>query len=154
MTTSCEKCYFSRENVGGRKDSPGFPEDKQNFALLLREMRAVYDAHGLILTAAVAAGKNTVDKAYDVPTMAETLDLINVMTYDYHGWFENHTYTGHNSPLYAMPDELDETSPGYLMNTDFSIKYWLDLGARPEQIVLGVGAYGRGFLLKVQILTN
>jgi GH18 family chitinase len=25
-------------------------------------------------------------KAYDVPTLAETLDYINLMSYDYHGW--------------------------------------------------------------------
>ena len=73
-------------SLGGRDDSPGFPIDKENFANLLREMRPRFDELGLILTAAVAAGKNTIDQAYDVPTMAETLDLINVMTYDYHGW--------------------------------------------------------------------
>ncbi len=33
------------------------------------------------------------------------------------------------------------------MNTNFSINYWLELGARPSQLVLGVGTYGRGFNL-------
>jgi hypothetical protein len=28
---------------GGREDSPGFPEDKENHAKLLREMRAEFD---------------------------------------------------------------------------------------------------------------
>ena len=72
--------------LGGRADSPGKPEDKENFAQLLREMRPVFDGHGLLLTAAVSAGKNTIDKAYEVPTMSQTLDFINVMTYDFHGW--------------------------------------------------------------------
>ena len=62
------------------------PEDKSNFARLLKEMRPVFDDHGLLITAAVSAGKNTVDKAYDVPTMSETLDFINIMSYDFHGW--------------------------------------------------------------------
>ena len=62
------------------------PEDKVNFARLLTEMRPVFDEHGLLITAAVSAGKNTVDKAYDVPTMSETLDFINIMSYDFHGW--------------------------------------------------------------------
>ena len=49
-------------------------------------MRAEFDKKGLLLTAAVSAGKKTIDKAYDVPVMSETLDFINVMTYDFHGW--------------------------------------------------------------------
>ncbi len=73
--------------AGGRgDDEPGLPEDKENFALLLREMRAEFDRHGLLMTAAVAASKYTIDLGYDVPAMAETLDLINLMSYDYHGW--------------------------------------------------------------------
>ena len=26
--------------------------------------------------------------------MSELLDYINLMTYDYHGWFPKHTFTG------------------------------------------------------------
>ena len=62
------------------------PDDKANFVHLLREMRVEFDKKGLLLTAAVSAGKKTIDKAYDVPVMSETLDFINVMTYDFHGW--------------------------------------------------------------------
>ena len=50
-------------------------------------MRAEFDKHGFLLTAAVSAGFKTIDKAYDVPTLAETLDFINLMSYDYHGWY-------------------------------------------------------------------
>ena len=39
-------------------------------------MRAVYDAEGLMMTAAVSAGYLTIDVAYDIPAMAETLDFI------------------------------------------------------------------------------
>ena len=39
-------------------------------------MRAVYDAEGLMMTAAVSAGYLTIDIAYDIPAMAETLDYI------------------------------------------------------------------------------
>lgn len=80
----CHSTYFLHS--GGREDSPGKPEDKANFASLLKEMKPVFDKHGLLLTAAVSAGKNTIDAAYDVPVMSQTLDFINVMTYDFHGW--------------------------------------------------------------------
>ena len=46
-----------------------------------------------------------------------------------------------------MPDELNPDSPGYQLNANFSMNYWLSLGARKEQLVMGVGAYGRGFQL-------
>ena len=82
---SISSCFFLLKK-GGREDSPGSVEDKANFASLLREMRPVFDQHGLLITAAVSAGKNTIDKAYDVPTMSQTLDYINVMSYDFHGW--------------------------------------------------------------------
>lgn len=39
-----------------------------------------------MMTAAVSASHDTINYAYDVPTMTETLDFINLMTYDYHGW--------------------------------------------------------------------
>ena len=52
-------------------------------------MRTLFDEHGLMLTAAVSAGKATIDKAYDVPVMAQTLDYINLMSYDFHGWYIN-----------------------------------------------------------------
>ena len=76
---------------GGRADSPGFPEDKENHAQLLREMRSEFDKHNLMITAAVSASYSTIDYGYDVATMAETLDFINLMSYDYHGWYDQRT---------------------------------------------------------------
>ena len=61
--------------------------------------------------------------------------------------WDDHTYTGHNSPLYSIPEELDPLHPGYLRNTNFSMHYWNQLGARKDQLLLGMAAYGRGFML-------
>uniref|UniRef100_A0A4W5LYV1 GH18 domain-containing protein n=1 Tax=Hucho hucho TaxID=62062 RepID=A0A4W5LYV1_9TELE len=52
----------------------------------------------LMLTAAVSAGKGTIDAGYEIAEIAKSLDFINVMTYDFHGTWEQ--FTGHNSPLY------------------------------------------------------
>ena len=45
-----------------------------------------------------------------------------------------------------MPGEMDDPEhPGYGLNMNYSVNYWIDGGARPEQLLLGMGAYGRGF---------
>ena len=55
------------------------------------------------MSAAVSAGKTTIDKAYDVPVLGEHLDFINVMTYDIHGYWDHKT--GHHAPLFQHADD-------------------------------------------------
>ena len=38
---------------------------------LLRELKAAFTPYGLMLTAAVSAGKSIIDTAYDVPAMSQ-----------------------------------------------------------------------------------
>lgn len=77
---------------------------QDNFVILLAELKEALSAEGMLLTAAVSAGKGTIDPAYNIPEMSKSLDLINVMTYDMHGAWDD--YTHHQSGLYAHP--LDE----------------------------------------------
>ncbi|XP_027225091.2 chitinase-3-like protein 1 [Penaeus vannamei] len=123
----------------------GNPEDYDNFVILLAELKAALSAEGMILTAAVSAGKGTIDPAYNIPEMSKSLDLINVMTYDMHGAWDD--YTHHQSGLYAHP--LDEGDNLYF-NVDFAIRYWIEKGARPDQMALGIPLYGRCWTLASQ----
>lgn len=132
----------------GSRDSP--PEDKQYFTFLVAELRAAYNDEGaqtgrapLLLTAAVAAGKENIDNGYEVPQLAQNLDFFNVMTYDFNGAWD--TVTGHNSPLYARADELGTDRE--MLNIDWAARYWADLGAPRDKIMLGMATYGRGFQL-------
>lgn len=120
----------------------GKPEDKQNFVALLKDLREAFGTR-LLLTAAVSAGKGTIDTAYDIPQVSRYLDFINLMTYDFHGAWE--TFTGHNSPLYALPTETPEQQ---ILNMNYSVNYWISKGAPREKIILGMGLYGRGFTLQ------
>lgn len=43
---------------------------QENFISMITELKAAFQPHGLMLTAAVSAGKTTIDTAYDVPTMS------------------------------------------------------------------------------------
>lgn len=121
----------------------GVDADKANFVELLKELSQEFKPYGLLLTAAVAAGKHFMDKAYDVPQVSRYLDLIHVMAYDFHGGWEKKT--GHHAPLYSRPEEpADE----YILNLNFSVNYWISQGAAREKMVLGMGLYGRAFTLQ------
>nr|CAD7602442.1 unnamed protein product [Timema genevievae] len=99
---------------------------------------------GLLLSAAVGASILTVDTSYDVPSVAKHLDMINVMTYDFHGSWD--TITGENAPMYADSSETTELARG--LNVDTCIQNWLAKGAPASKINLGMGTYGRSFTLQ------
>ncbi|XP_038579036.1 acidic mammalian chitinase-like [Micropterus salmoides] len=80
-------------------------QDNQRFTLLCKELKEAFVAEGtktnhdrLIITASVSAEKSTIDSSYEVAQIAMYLDFINVLTFDFHGPWEN--VTGHHSPLY------------------------------------------------------
>ncbi|CAG0892416.1 unnamed protein product [Darwinula stevensoni] len=131
-------------NRGGNSaDKVCFQDVQANFVQLLRDLKAAFMPYGWLLTAAVSAGKGTIDTAYDVPAMSQTLDYINVMVYDMHGAWES--YTHHNAPLFAHP--LDQSRGNTYFNANCSMRYWLSLGAPKEKLVMGMPIYGRGFTL-------
>ncbi|XP_011688020.1 PREDICTED: chitinase-3-like protein 1 [Wasmannia auropunctata] len=120
----------------------GKPEDIQNYISLLKELRAEFDKHGLILSAAVAAAETSASLSYDIAAMSKYLHFINIMAYDLHGAWEK--TTGHNAPLYPRKDE---SGNDLKLNVDASVRYWLDNGCPPEKLILGVPFYGRAFTL-------
>ena len=63
----------------------GKPSDKNNFILLAKELKEAFLEDKFLLSAAIGAGKSTIDISYDVPGMYKYLDFVNVMCYDYHG---------------------------------------------------------------------
>eukprot|EP00106_Octopus_bimaculoides_P005001 XP_014772443.1 PREDICTED: acidic mammalian chitinase-like [Octopus bimaculoides] len=125
------------------------PEDKNRFSMLIKEARQAFEAEAkrsgkdrLLLISAVPTAKYAVDSGYDVATLSKYFDFFVVMTYDFHGTWES--FTGHNSPLFVRADEqaLQRTR-----NTEWTIDYWIHLGAAPEKLNIGLPTYGRGFTL-------
>lgn len=123
------------------------PQDVANYITMLRILKEMFQAENpgspLLLAAAVGVGKPTVDVAYDIPSMNLYLDLINLMTYDLHGGWE--LWTGCNAPLYHTPDEAERD--GYPITVAWAIDYWLELGADPKLLTVGLAMYGRGWKL-------
>ena len=70
----------------------------------------------LLLTAAVAAGKPTFDKAYEVSKLGPLLDILNLMTYDLHGNWD--PVTGHHTSMV-----IDDKLP-----VPFAAQYWFYKG--------------------------
>ena len=98
----------------------GIPEDKDNFILLIKDLKAAFQPHGYLLTAAIGAAVPTIDTSYDVPLMYKYLDLVHVMCYDYHGKWDKKT--GHNAPLYSRPQD---TGKDVFLNVEATVKHLL-----------------------------
>lgn len=124
----------------GRLDSVAAQEDKQNFVLLLSEVKRVLTPAGFLLTVAVGATSPRGEISYDIPGVAANVDFINLMTYDLHGSWDSQT--GINAPLYAGSDFNQQS------NADACVKYWLSKGCPKEKLVLGIPTYGRTFALQ------
>ncbi|XP_042240537.1 probable chitinase 2 [Homarus americanus] len=120
----------------------GMPQDKENFVTLLGELAEALHAEGMILTAAVGAGKYTIDESYDVPGIAEHVDILNLMTYDLHGDWDN--FVHHQSGLYPYRDDYGEMK---YLNDDYAVKYWIKKGMPSNKIAMGVPLYGRCWTL-------
>ncbi|CAG2250392.1 E3.2.1.14 [Mytilus edulis] len=126
----------------GSRGSP--PEDKYRFTTLVKTLRSKYDNEELtsgrsrlLLTAAVSAGRTTVESAYEIDKISLYLDFINLMTYDFVEVYN--TVTSHHSPY--------NDSAVFGFNVDYAVKMWLDGGAPKEKLIMGFPTYGRSFTL-------
>ena len=99
----------------------GKPKDRENYAKLVQELREEFqrehDKTGrprLLLTMAVPAGFEYIEKGYDVPKLNKYLDWFNLLSYDYHSAYE--PSVNHHAPLYPIEEENE-----YSYDTDLNI---------------------------------
>jgi chitinase len=133
-------------------DGEARPDDYVNYIRFLQILKQEFEHEAenandgrerLLLTVAVGVGKDTVDESYDIAEMNEVLDLISLMTYDMHGAWA--TATNFNAPLHATSSDIE--LKGYPLSVEWAVDYWLEKGASPDKLVLGLGTYGRGWTL-------
>jgi chitinase len=117
------------------------PEDKENYTLLLKELRLRFNREGrrlhrhLYTSIATGSERNFLEHT-EMDKVQLYVDSINLMTYDMYG---NDKNTGHHSPLYEHPDDPKHVS------SNKSVHNYLEAGVKPNKIVLGVPFYGKGW---------
>jgi chitinase len=127
---------------GGMEGNIERPADKENFTLLLAELRRKLDAQGAVdhrhyLLAIAASARLGEIANVEIGRITPLLDFINVMTYDYHSGSK---LTGFNSPLYAAKEDPTPT-----LNVDVTMRAFLDAGVPADKLLVGIPFYGRGY---------
>ncbi|MEE2830649.1 MAG: glycoside hydrolase family 18 protein, partial [Myxococcota bacterium] len=131
---------------GGLPSNGTSPDDRENYTLLLQEIRnqlnaaEITDGKDYLLTIASTASPNYIPNL-EPAQLALVLDWINVMTYDFHGAWEQQT--GLHAPLYSVPG--DPSTLAAELTVDAAITTFLAAGVPAEQLVVGVPFYGRGW---------
>lgn len=120
---------------------PGFERLTRRFRKGLDEIGAA-KGRGMLLTMAVSANPGTL-RWLDRDLLVETMDWLNVMTYDMAGpWLP---YAGHNSPLFGS----SKAPGGRRHSVEAAMMYLVkERGMPPDRLAVGIPLYGRGFAVK------
>lgn len=116
-------------------------EDKQNFTLLLKELRQAFHEESsqshkkLYLTIAAEAADDYLQHT-DMSQVQSYVDTVNLMAYDYYMPGPDHI-TGNLAPLFASPADPKHAS------AEASVQAYEKAGVPAEKIALGVPFYGR-----------
>jgi chitinase len=126
-------CY----SVAGIASSPS---DKDNFTLMLKELRTGLDRQGQSdgrhyrLTIAAGADQYYIDGTR-MDQVEQYLDWVQLMTYDMRGGFQ--TLTGHHTNLFTPTGDLFRPS------VDACVRMFTAAGVPREKLVIGAAFYSR-----------
>jgi chitinase len=127
----------------GYPEHKGTPVDSRHFTLLLSALRDSLDALGsgtgrrYRLTAALPAGGENLGRIA-VADIVPILDRLNIMTYDYYGYWD--PSANHNSPLFPAAGSDSSRC------IDASYKWFHDqLGVPSSKLNIGIPFYGKAY---------
>ena len=123
--------YPGEARTAGGEGNPVLGDDRANYTLLLREMRAALDGRfgkgAKQLTVCAASAVNTLRKQ-DYAALFPYVNRINLMTYDMTGAYA--ARTGHHSALFGA------------VSADTAVKYLMAQGVPAAKICIGSPLYG------------
>ncbi|KAL7716189.1 Chitotriosidase-1 [Entamoeba marina] len=131
----------------GHPDMGGREVDTISFTSLLKEFREAIELEAqsgktkLLLTIAAPAGPKNI-KNLELKEIHKYLDWINLMTYDLHGAWEN--VTGSHTALFSEDG----------LSVNDAVTSYLNSGIPSSKLMMGMGHYGRGWTLKLNISTS
>lgn len=106
--------------------------------MLLLEMRKEFENFNFTIMLSAGASVEHYYHSYHVQQMQGHVDLINLLTYDYHGpWEENHQCDGN-------PMALSHSS---IVDVKATVNLWLGLGADTSKLLISIPAFGRSYKL-------
>jgi chitinase len=135
----------------------GTPADKHNFTLLLQTLRLALAMQGArdgapghpnhyLLTIDGPAGYDKIANL-EPAAIAQTVDWINLLTYDYHGSWE--TTTNFLAPICEPLSDPDRNPPptgtGGKYNIDYTVRDYEGAGVPASKMVLGEPFYARSW---------
>jgi chitinase len=124
--------------------------DRHNATLLLQEFRSRLDDLGrqtgrhYLLTAALPGGDLHSSGSFELPQVANTVDWINLMAYDFHG--PSDPVTDFSSPFGINPSDPAPHGNLPFWNVSGTVAYYLAAGVPADQLVLGVPFYGKQYI--------
>ena len=133
---------------GGPAELIHRPEDRRNATLLTQELRRRLGPDKL-LTAALPAGRlqsagpYEPSASYELAALADLLDFVNLMTYDFGTGFS--PVATFNAPLAEVEQDPLEPDLRRWNNVTGAVDYYERHGVPRDKLVLGVPFYGRGF---------
>ncbi len=132
---------------GGHPGNVYRPEDRENYTLLLAELRGQLSAAGDYLLTIAAPASPLVIPNIEVELIHPYLDWINIMTYDFHGpWggdFDE--VTNFNAPLHPASDDPTPEPAHSAFNLAAAVETYLVLGVPRAKLNPGLAFYGRGY---------
>jgi len=116
------------------------PEDKQNYTLLMKELRERFDkmqkqTHRHLLITVATGGESDFLDHTEMAEVQKYVDNVNIMAYDY---YEpgSQKITGNHAPLFADPADPKGIS------ADRAVREYEQAGVPAAKLVLGVPFYG------------
>ena len=128
------------------------PEENEKgfFVEFIAEFRRQLGPLALISLATSAHAKKI--DALNLPALNQLVDTYNIMTYDFTSGSQGDEFTGHHTQPYVNKD--DPLRYRKFTSVESAGDYYVNSGADPAKINLGVAFYGRGFFVERESLNK
>ena len=123
--------YPALTNVPGY---PFSPDDRGHFTSLIRRLRKKLDPAAEISFAAGGFSKY-LEQSIDWKKVAPRVNYVNIMSYDLVSGYD--TVTGHQTPLYSTPQQVE--------STDHAVRFLDSVGVPAAKLAIGLAFYARIF---------